>query len=81
MIQHCIKKNDFTEAKSLFDELQRQLTGTTVSITYYVGKEVIDALAKGLNVSSLTLVPSVPKVNSLISDDGGDIEEMLNEDE
>lgn len=59
MIQQCIHGGNFLEAKQLFNELRQVLSSTgNAPITYYVNKETIEALAKGLGVHSSSLLPS-----------------------
>lgn len=79
MIQNCIKTSNFTEAKKLFDELQQFLSTSNTPITYYVNKDVIESLAKGLNVSLNNLLPSLQKVRKN-RDEEGEIEEEIVED-
>lgn len=78
MIQNCIKTSNFSEAKNLFDELQRLLKGT-VPITYYLNKEIIEDLAKGLNVSVSSLLPTQAKRKSSKADEG-EIEEVVDDE-
>lgn len=69
MIQHYVKNGKFLEAKHLLGELRQALKmSDTIAITYYVNKELIEALARGLGVSAATLVPSVSK--RIIFEDG-----------
>lgn len=78
MIQNCIKAGNFQEAKVLFEELQQCLSSGT-PITYYVSREVVEALARGLNVPLGSLVPSLQRSEKVRSEEGDDIEEELGE--
>lgn len=78
MIQHYIKNTNYLEAKHLLGELRQVLkVSESTPITYYVNKELIEALARGLGVSPATLVPSVPK--RIVSDEGGIAEQEIEE--
>lgn len=79
MIQNCIKTGNFAEAKKLFEELQHFLSTSSTPLTYYVNKETIEALARGLNVSVGTLLPSLQKVERNRSEEG-EIEEEIGEE-
>lgn len=75
MIQNCIKSGNFNEAKKLFDELHHLLLSSKITITYYVNKETIEALAKGLNVPLSGLLPTMQKVENRSEE--SDIEEEI----
>lgn len=78
MIQHYIKNGNYLEAKHLLGELRQVLkVSESTPITYYVNKELIEALARGLGVSPATLVPSVSK--RMVSDEGGIAEQEIEE--
>lgn len=78
MIQHYIKSGNYLEAKHLLGELRQVLNvSDTTPITYYVNKELIEALARGLGVLPATLVPSVPK--RMASENGGIVEQEIEE--
>lgn len=79
MIQNCVKSSDFAEAKKLFDELQKFLTTSSTPITYYVNKETIENLAKGLNVAVGSLLPTVQNVARERGEEG-EIEEEIAEE-
>ncbi|RZC33588.1 hypothetical protein BDFB_000428 [Asbolus verrucosus] len=74
MIQEYIKTDNYAEAKQLFTELKQilQSSGNT-PITYYLSKEIIEALARGLGVPLTALVPAK------ISLDNEDDEEFVEE--
>lgn len=78
MIQNCIKTSNFSEAKNLFDELQKLLKGS-VPITYYLNKEIIEGLARGLNVSVSSLLPTQSKRKSSKADEC-EIEEAVDDE-
>lgn len=63
MIQQCIQNENFIEAKQLFNELRQVLNNSRhAPITYYVNKDMIEALAKGLSVHPSSLLPPSTKV-------------------
>lgn len=65
-------------AKQLFDEFKQVLNASNNNITYYLNKELLEALAKGLNVPVTVLVPSLGKVKATDKDEG-EIEEIIEE--
>lgn len=72
MIHNCVKLGNFTEAKQLVVELKEFLAseGLKIPLTYYVGKEVIEALARGLKVPVSTFAPAAaPKATVDNSED------------
>lgn len=79
MIQNCVKTGNFSEAKKLFEELQHFLNTSSTPITYYVNKETIESLAKGLNIPLGGLLPTAQKVERGGGDDG-EIEEEITEE-
>lgn len=78
MIYHNIKTSNFMVAKQLFDEFKQVLNASNNNITYYLNKELLEALAKGLNVPVTVLVPSLAKVKATDKDEG-EIEEIIEE--
>lgn len=78
MIQNCIKAGNFPEAKKMFEELQQFLNSSSTPITYYVNRETVEALARGLNVSLGSLLPVAQKVERARSEEG-EIEEEIGE--
>lgn len=79
MIQQCIQSENFIEAKQLFGELRQVLsTGGNVPITYYVNKDTIEVLAKGLGVHPSSLLPSAKVMEE--SNGTDEIEEEVIED-
>lgn len=72
MIHHCVKSDNFSEARQLCAELRQFLSATnnTTPITYYLNKELIEALAQGLGVPVSTIVP----ITKLAMPDNEDIE-------
>lgn len=80
MIQQCIQIENFIEAKQLLNELRQVLNNSrNAPITYYLNKEVIEKLAKGLGVHSTSLFPPVLKVTRDEASLGDDIEEVIEE--
>lgn len=75
MIQMCIKHNLFSEGKQLFNELKQVLNPSTSTITYYVSRDVIEALANGLEVTVSELLPT-----KTVENEDGDKEDDI-EDE
>lgn len=77
MIHQCVKNGKYEEGKQLFMEL-RQSLGSTIHmpITYYVNKEIVEALARGLGVSVSSLLP-VYTSNKNEEDD--EVEEEIND--
>lgn len=64
MIQCCVKSGNFNEAKQLFLELKQVLAiSGNMSITYYISKEVVEALAQGLGESVHSLLPTTLSSN------------------
>lgn len=80
MIQNCVKSGNFGEAKKLFDELQHFLSTSSTPITYYVNKETIESLARGLNIPLGGLLPSAQKVVGGGRGEEGEIEEEITEE-
>ncbi|KAK9885497.1 hypothetical protein WA026_010990 [Henosepilachna vigintioctopunctata] len=79
MIYHNVKASNFIVAKQLFDEFKQILNSSSnTSVTYYLNKELLEALAKGLNMPIGLLVPSLAKVGSADKDEG-EIEEVIEE--
>ncbi|CAG9773857.1 unnamed protein product [Ceutorhynchus assimilis] len=78
MIHNCVKQGNFSEGKQLVVELRQFLAneGIKIPLTYYVNKEVIEALAKGLGVPSSSFVPVIPKKASV---DREEVDEVLEE--
>lgn len=65
MIHHYVKDENYLEAKQLVGELRQVLSSSgNVPITYYLNKELIEALAHGLGVTPDMLVPPVAKMNT-----------------
>lgn len=65
MIQECVKHNHFEEAKQLFVELKQLLNATSnMPISYYVSKECVEALGRGLGISASVLLPTIPQESS-----------------
>ncbi|CAG9817936.1 unnamed protein product [Phaedon cochleariae] len=81
MIQSHVTKGEYAEAKKLCFELRQLLSkGSNVPITYYLDKEVIEALAKGLGVPLSHLVPVTPKSNVSSEENYADtVEEILDD--
>lgn len=80
MIQTAIKLGDFDSARKYVTDLQTLLTKyTNSSITYYLSKEVLETLAKGLDVPISTLVPHQSEPN--LTEDNEEViqEELMNE--
>lgn len=80
MIQQCIKDDNFIEARQLFNELRQVLSNSgNAPITYYVNKEMIEALANGLGIHPSALLPPTTKAKeeNNVSDE---IEEEVVED-
>ncbi|XP_063916884.1 intraflagellar transport protein 140 homolog [Zophobas morio] len=65
MIQEFVKNQNYAEAKQLLGELKQILliSGNT-PITYYLSKELIEALAQGLGVPVSMLVPVKTKLDN-----------------
>ncbi|XP_018335270.1 intraflagellar transport protein 140 homolog [Agrilus planipennis] len=62
MMQYNITNGNFIEAQELLNELQHILNmSNSLPITYYVNKEMIEALARGLSVSPSSLLPHYRK--------------------
>lgn len=81
MIQHFVKIGNFSEAKHFCLELRQILSKTDNTLTYYLSKEVVEALAQGLGVPVSHFLPAsqkVVKTNSL-GEDADTIEEMIDE--
>ncbi|KAB0793767.1 hypothetical protein PPYR_13387 [Photinus pyralis] len=81
MIHHYVKNQEFLEAKQVLTELRQVLSSSgNVPITYYVNKELIEALAAGLGTTVGILIPSSSKLRSSVSQDQGEgeIEEEVN---
>ncbi|KAI4456192.1 hypothetical protein MML48_8g00010237 [Holotrichia oblita] len=57
MIQTCIKNEIFEVGRQLFNELKQILDPSTNAITYYLSKDVIEALATGLGLTVNDLLP------------------------
>ncbi|CAH0563779.1 unnamed protein product [Brassicogethes aeneus] len=78
MIQQCVKAGKFDEAKELIMQLKHYLSETgNNSLTYYVGKDVVETLAKGIGVPVNYFLPvSAKSPNNEDVDDG---EEILEE--
>ncbi|VEN35720.1 unnamed protein product [Callosobruchus maculatus] len=83
MVQYCVKFGNFTEAKQYCLELRQFLNKTSSStpITYYLNKEVLEALAQGLGVPVSHLVPVAQKIASATgtrdSNEADTVEEIL----
>lgn len=79
MIQNCIKIGNFSAAKQLFDEFKETVNPTTSIITYFMSREVLDALAKGLNMPLGVLIPSFDMTSNQndLREGDDDIEEEL----
>ncbi|KAF5285788.1 hypothetical protein FQA39_LY04249 [Lamprigera yunnana] len=79
MIQHYVKCEKFIEAKQVLSELQQVLSASgDTPITYYLTKELKEALCAGLGISSSMLLPPATKANSATSHQSdGEIEEEL----
>ncbi|XP_066140255.1 intraflagellar transport protein 140 homolog isoform X1 [Euwallacea fornicatus] len=81
MIQDCVKRENFTEGKQLLMELRQILVtdGLKIPLTYYVGKDVIEALAAGLNMPVGSFIPPtvVRTVSGADSNDEDVIDEIL----
>ncbi|CAG9865125.1 unnamed protein product [Phyllotreta striolata] len=76
MIQYQVKTGNFSEAKQMFMEL-RQLLERSVNtpITYYLSKEVVQALADGLGVPVPHLVPKAARSRAEDNDEA--VEEVV----
>lgn len=76
MISNCIRVKDFKEAKELVNDLKQHLSSHgNIHISYYLSKDVIEALAQGLGVSVATIVP--PTHRRSIQEEGDTVEEQL----
>ncbi|XP_030750473.1 intraflagellar transport protein 140 homolog isoform X2 [Sitophilus oryzae] len=66
MIQNCVKLGNYTEAQQIIFELKQFLSSkeNKTPLTYYVNKEILEVLAKGLEVPLSTFIPVVPKMSS-----------------
>ncbi|KAL1494371.1 hypothetical protein ABEB36_009980 [Hypothenemus hampei] len=80
MVHNYVKQGNFTEAKQLITELKQFLTheGLKTPLTYYIEKEVIEALATGLNVPIATFIPATVQKSSGV-DNGEFVDEVLEE--
>lgn len=82
MIQHFVKVGNFSEAKQLCLELRQILSKTDNTLSYYLSKDVIEALAQGLGVPVSHFLPvsqKMKKSNSFLDNDGDPIEEVIDE--
>ncbi|XP_022916343.2 intraflagellar transport protein 140 homolog [Onthophagus taurus] len=77
IIQMCVKNGNFNEAKQYLNELKQIVGNSNVFITYYVNKDVIEDVARGLGVSVATLIPLDNKNQD--GDDDDDEEEIVEE--
>ena len=78
MIQTYVKNENFPEARKVLVELTQLLTASrNVNVTYYVGKDVIDALARGLGIPVNVLLPAI-KV-TMNEDEGKVDDEVVDE--
>ncbi|XP_049817321.1 intraflagellar transport protein 140 homolog isoform X2 [Aethina tumida] len=78
MIQELVKVGKFLEAKELTLELKQYLSEGGSPLTYYLGKEVIETLAKGLGVSVNFFLPPSVKVTE-DDNDTETVDEVLEE--
>lgn len=79
MIQNCVKAGMFSEARQLCNELKQfLLTTNNTPLTYYLNKDVIEALAQGLGVPITTILPPVQKLEENV-EDNETVEEILDE--
>ncbi|GJQ73669.1 putative intraflagellar transport protein 140 [Trypoxylus dichotomus] len=72
MIQMCIKHNLFPEGRHLFNELKQVLSSSASAITYYLNKDVIEALANGLGIRVNELLPT-----RVVEDEEGEKEDDI----
>ncbi|KAJ8931389.1 hypothetical protein NQ314_015707 [Rhamnusium bicolor] len=80
MIQHCVKSGNFSDAKQLCGELRQFLNATSSTpITYYLNKDLIEALAQGLGVSVSVIVPVTPKMSVTNNEEVELVEEIIEE--
>ncbi|KAF5302514.1 hypothetical protein FQR65_LT00886 [Abscondita terminalis] len=79
MIQYYVKFEQFLEAKKVLTELQQVLAASgNTPITYYLSKELKDALSAGLGISSSMLIPSTGRSNTpSFGLNDGEIEEEI----
>lgn len=80
MIHSSVKLGNFLEAKQLVVELRQFLSneGIKIPLTYYVNKEVIEALAKGLDVPVNSFLPVNQRTPSVENNDDV-VDEVLEE--
>ncbi|XP_050298165.1 intraflagellar transport protein 140 homolog isoform X2 [Anthonomus grandis grandis] len=80
MVQNCTKQGDYTEAKSLIAELKQFMAneGLKIPLTYYIGREVLEALCKGLGVPLSAFIPEAPRGPSIESEEDV-VDEILEE--
>ncbi|KAK4874572.1 hypothetical protein RN001_013932 [Aquatica leii] len=79
MIQYYVKFEKFIEAKRVLTELQQVLSvsGNT-PITYYLNKELKEALSAGLGIPSSMLIPTVARATTAATaQNEGEIEEEI----
>lgn len=82
MIQHFVKIGNFPEAKQLCLELRQILSKTDNTLTYYLSKDIIEALAQGLGVPASHFLPvsrKLSKSSTMADNDIEAIEEILDE--
>ncbi|XP_057670783.1 intraflagellar transport protein 140 homolog [Diorhabda carinulata] len=80
MIQHLVAIGNFAEAKQCYVELRKLLENSgTTSITYYINKSVLEALANGLGIPVTHLVPKLSKTHVKSENESEDVEEVVEE--
>ncbi|XP_074040796.1 intraflagellar transport protein rempA isoform X2 [Leptinotarsa decemlineata] len=81
MIHHYVKNGNFSEAKQMCFELRQDLNKTNnMPITYYLNKDIIEELAKGLGIPVEHIVPITPKSPDRNEDNAAEFIEEVFED-